>query len=152
MWHTRILLTLLKWRYDRMDKTRFVISRDKMWNYLLVFYFVVLWFFVQMIDLYWTVIPVMLVHYFGSHPAAEYNSWRSMVVVVLTWVWAIRLTHNYLRREKWQCGAREDWRFTDMAKQHGPNWWWVSFFGVYLIQQVNPDLISSSSMVTSQNE
>nr|GEW07930.1 3-oxo-5-alpha-steroid 4-dehydrogenase, C-terminal [Tanacetum cinerariifolium] len=89
-----------------------------------------------MIDLYWTVIPVMLVHYFGSHPAAEYNSWRSMVVVVLTWVWAIRLTHNYLRREKWQCGAREDWRFTDMAKQHGPNWWWVSFFGVYLIQQV----------------
>ncbi|KAI7740415.1 hypothetical protein M8C21_017576, partial [Ambrosia artemisiifolia] len=89
-----------------------------------------------MIDLYWTVIPVMLVHYFGSHPAAEYNWWRSTVVVVLTWVWAIRLTHNYFRREKWQWGAREDWRFTDMAQQHGQNWWWVSFFGVYLIQQV----------------
>ncbi|KAJ0932405.1 hypothetical protein HanPSC8_Chr04g0173291 [Helianthus annuus] len=89
-----------------------------------------------MIDLYWTVIPVMLVHYFWSHPGAEYNLWRSMVVVVLTWVWAIRLTHNYFRREKWQWGAREDWRFTDMARQHGQNWWWVSFFGVYLIQQV----------------
>ncbi|KAK1420309.1 hypothetical protein QVD17_21807 [Tagetes erecta] len=89
-----------------------------------------------MIDLYWTVIPVLLVHYFWSHPAADYNFWRSMVVVVLTWVWAIRLTHNYFRREKWQWGAREDWRFTDMAQQHGQNWWWVSFFGVYLIQQV----------------
>ncbi|KAL8248312.1 hypothetical protein R6Q59_005180 [Mikania micrantha] len=89
-----------------------------------------------MIDLYWTVIPVLLVHYFGSHPGAEYNYWRSRVVVVLVWVWAIRLTHNYFRREKWQWGAREDWRFTDMARQHGKNWWWVSFFGVYLIQQV----------------
>ncbi|KAD1358623.1 hypothetical protein E3N88_42950 [Mikania micrantha] len=88
-----------------------------------------------MIDLYWTVIPVLLVHYFGSHPGAEYNYWRSRVVVVLVWVWAIRLTHNYFRREKWQWGAREDWRFTDMARQHGKNWWWVSFFGVYLIQQ-----------------
>lgn len=90
-----------------------------------------------MIDLYWTVIPVLLAHYFASHPDGEYNMWRSAVVVGLTWVWAVRLTHNYLRREKWQWGAREDWRFTDMAQQHGQNWWWVSFFGVYLIQQVN---------------
>ncbi|KAL7593374.1 hypothetical protein Lser_V15G32664 [Lactuca serriola] len=89
-----------------------------------------------MIDLYWTVIPVLLAHYFASHPDGEYNMWRSAVVVGLTWVWAVRLTHNYLRREKWQWGAREDWRFTDMAQQHGQNWWWVSFFGVYLIQQV----------------
>ncbi|KVH89291.1 3-oxo-5-alpha-steroid 4-dehydrogenase, C-terminal [Cynara cardunculus var. scolymus] len=88
-----------------------------------------------MIDLYWTVIPVLLVHLFANHPNAEYNQWRSMVVVVLTWVWATRLTHNYFRREKWQWGAREDWRFTNMAEQHGQNWWWVSFFGVYLIQQ-----------------
>lgn len=27
-----------------------------------------------------------------------------------------------------------------MAVQHGQNWWWVSFFGVYLIQQVNLDI------------
>lgn len=87
--------------------------------------------------MYWTVIPVLLVHFFANHPHAEYNQWRSMAVVVLTWVWAIRLTHNYFRREKWQWGAREDWRFTNMAEQHGQNWWWVSFFGVYLIQQVN---------------
>ncbi|XP_024983166.1 uncharacterized protein C594.04c [Cynara cardunculus var. scolymus] len=89
-----------------------------------------------MIDVYWTVIPVLLVHYFQSHPLSEFNPRRSTVVVVLTWVWAIRLTHNYFRREKWQWGAREDWRFTDMARQYGKNWWWISFFAVYLIQQV----------------
>ncbi|XP_010544896.1 PREDICTED: uncharacterized protein C594.04c [Tarenaya hassleriana] len=89
-----------------------------------------------MIDLYWTVIPVMLVHYFAAHPLAEYNRWRSAIVVALTWVWSIRLSHNYLRREKWEWGAREDWRFSDMRKQYGKHWWWLSFFSVYVSQQI----------------
>ncbi|KAI3739314.1 hypothetical protein L2E82_29717 [Cichorium intybus] len=89
-----------------------------------------------MIDVYWTVIPVMLLHYFQTHPASEFDLWRSRVAVALTWAWAVRLTHNYFRREKWQWGAREDWRFTDMAVQYGKHWWWISFFAVYLIQQV----------------
>ncbi|KAK1426640.1 hypothetical protein QVD17_15317 [Tagetes erecta] len=89
-----------------------------------------------MIDVYWTVIPVLLVHYFKSHPSSQFNFYRSTVIVVLTWIWSIRLTHSYFRREKWQWGAREDWRFTDLAQQYGKTWWWVSFFAVYLIQQV----------------
>lgn len=89
-----------------------------------------------MIDLYWTVIPVLLLHYFESHPLADFNSWRSRVVMLMTWLWSLRLTHNYLRREKWQLGAREDWRFTDMRGQYGKHWWWVSFFSVYVSQQV----------------
>ncbi|XP_061998572.1 uncharacterized protein C594.04c-like [Rosa rugosa] len=89
-----------------------------------------------MIDLYWTVIPVMLVHYYRTHPLADFNWWRSTIGVVLTWVWSVRLTHNYFRRENWQWGAREDWRFTDMNSQYGKQWWWISFFAVYLSQQV----------------
>ncbi|KAI3676638.1 hypothetical protein L1987_86250 [Smallanthus sonchifolius] len=88
------------------------------------------------IDVYWTLIPVFIVHYFQSHPGSRFNPLRSRLVVGLTWVWAVRLTHSYFRREKWQWGAREDWRFTDLAQQYGKNWWWVSFFAVYLIQQV----------------
>ncbi|KAF8379877.1 hypothetical protein HHK36_027342 [Tetracentron sinense] len=88
-----------------------------------------------MIDLYWTVIPVMLVHYYATHPFARFSFWRSTVVMILTWVWSIRLTHNYFRRESWEWGAREDWRFTDMRKQYGKHWWWASFFAVYLSQQ-----------------
>jgi steroid 5-alpha reductase family enzyme len=90
----------------------------------------------QMIDPYWTVIPVMLVHYYATHPLANYDSWRSKIVIFLTWVWSIRLTHNYFRREKWQWGAREDWRFTEMSEQYGKHWWWISFFAVYVSQQV----------------
>ncbi|KAJ3679801.1 hypothetical protein LUZ60_016079 [Juncus effusus] len=89
-----------------------------------------------LIDLYWTVIPVLLVHYFASHPASKTNAIRSAMAIVLTWIWSIRLTHNYFRREKWEWGKREDWRFSDMRKQYGNNWWWISFFAVYLSQQV----------------
>ncbi|KAF9616286.1 hypothetical protein IFM89_029062 [Coptis chinensis] len=90
-----------------------------------------------MIDLYWTVIPVMLAHYYGSHPfGEEANLWRSRIVILLTWVWSIRLTHSYFRRENWQWGEREDWRFSEMRKQYGKHWWWVSFFVVYVSQQV----------------
>ncbi|KAL5062528.1 hypothetical protein RYX36_024265 [Vicia faba] len=89
-----------------------------------------------MIDPYWTVIPVMLVHYYATHPLAQYDWWRSKVVIFLTWVWSIRLTHNYFRREKWQWGAREDWRFTEMSQQYGKHWWWISFFAVYVSQQM----------------
>ncbi|XP_010241075.1 PREDICTED: uncharacterized protein C594.04c [Nelumbo nucifera] len=89
-----------------------------------------------MIDLYWTVIPVMLAHYYATYPSARYNIWRSTIVIFLTWVWSIRLTHNYFRREKWEWGAREDWRFTDMRKRYVKHWWWLSFFAVYVSQQV----------------
>lgn len=92
---------------------------------------------VQMIDPYWTVIPVMLVHYYATHPLAPYDLWRSKIVILLTWVWSARLTHNYFRRERWQWGAREDWRFTEMSQQYGKQWWWVSFFAVYVSQQVS---------------
>ncbi|PIA40875.1 hypothetical protein AQUCO_02400140v1 [Aquilegia coerulea] len=89
-----------------------------------------------MIDLYWTVIPVMLSHYYATHPFAKHNLWRSNVVILLTWLWSIRLTHSYFRREKWQWGEREDWRFNEMRIQYGKHWWWISFFLVYVSQQV----------------
>ncbi|MCL7026719.1 hypothetical protein MKW94_013268 [Papaver nudicaule] len=89
-----------------------------------------------MIDLYWTVIPVLLVHYYGTHPYGFTDQWRSTMVILLTWLWSIRLTHSYFRREKWQWGAREDWRFFDLRAQYGKHWWWASFFAVYVSQQV----------------
>lgn len=89
-----------------------------------------------MIDLYWMVIPILLLYYFAAHPLAEFDKWRSRLVVSLMWAWSLRLTHCYFRREKWQWGAREDWRFTDMRRHYGQNWWWISFFAIYLSQQV----------------
>lgn len=89
-----------------------------------------------LIDLYWTVIPVMLLHYYRGHPASVADAARSAVAVALTWAWSARLTHNYLRREGWELGKREDWRFNEMRGQYGNTWWWMSFLAVYLSQQV----------------
>lgn len=90
-------------------------------------------------DLHWSVIPVLLVHYYATHPLAQeykHNIWRSRIVILFTWIWSIRLTHSYLRRENWQWGVREDWRFNEMRQQYGKHWWWISFFAVYVSQQV----------------
>ena len=38
-------------------------------------------------------------------------------------------------REKWEVGAREDWRYADMRAHWGRAWPLGSFFLVYLIQQ-----------------
>lgn len=78
----------------------------------------------------------MLLHYYRGHPASVADAVRSAVAVALTWLWSARLTHNYLRREGWEFGKREDWRFNEMRGQYGKTWWWMSFFAVYLSQQV----------------
>ncbi|XP_047323346.1 uncharacterized protein C594.04c [Impatiens glandulifera] len=92
----------------------------------------------SMISLYWSIIPVLLSHYYATHPLGmgSYNLLRSRVVTVLTWIWSIRILHNYLRKSSEQLGAREDWRFTDMGHQYGSSWWWASFFSIYVSQQV----------------
>ena len=55
---------------------------------------------------------------------------------MLVLVWAARLLHNYLRREQWRFGEREDWRYADMRAAHG-RWWLVSqFFAVSLAQRL----------------
>lgn len=89
-----------------------------------------------MIDLYWTIIPILLSHYFKTHPLAESNELRSKVSIILMWTWSVRLTHSYFRREKWEWGKREDWRFNEMREKYGKHWWWISFFAVYVSQQI----------------
>ncbi|KAJ7562903.1 hypothetical protein O6H91_03G088200 [Diphasiastrum complanatum] len=106
-------------------------------NVNLLFWFIS---FVQhstwLIDLYWSILPVMITHYFSSHPLALYDQLRSKAVTLLVWIWSIRLTHSYFRRENWNWGEREDWRFSNLRKKHVKNWWWISFFIVYVSQQV----------------
>ncbi|KAH9626403.1 hypothetical protein KSS87_009089 [Heliosperma pusillum] len=89
-----------------------------------------------MIHPYWPAVPIMIVYYYATHPTGNYNSWRSKMVIILTSIWSLRLSHNYFRRENWQWGIKEDWRFTDMGSQYGANWWWISFFTIYFSQQI----------------
>eukprot|EP00884_Botryococcus_braunii_P023361 jgi/Botrbrau1/9709/Bobra.0388s0004.1 len=89
-----------------------------------------------LIDPYWTILPLLIAYFFRTHPAAQYNPARSDIVMGLLWIWSIRLTHSYFRREEWQVGAREDWRYAQMRREWGRHWVWGSFLLVYLLQQV----------------
>ncbi|KAF5836113.1 hypothetical protein DUNSADRAFT_6366 [Dunaliella salina] len=89
-----------------------------------------------LIDPYWTLIPLLIQIFYQYHPLAEADAWRGLVVSSLLRLWSLRLTISYLRREDWQFGAREDWRYTNLAKQYGRIWPVLSFFATYLVQHV----------------
>ncbi|BBN05808.1 hypothetical protein MPTK1_3g16140 [Marchantia polymorpha subsp. ruderalis] len=89
---------------------------------------------VWLIDPYWTIIPVLIAHFYSAYPAAQYDLLRSRAALLLIWIWSARLTYNYFRRELWQWGKREDWRFTDIRRKDPRNWWWKSFFVCFVSQ------------------
>ncbi len=55
---------------------------------------------------------------------------RQAGVVLLVTLWAVRLTHNWLRG--WQGLGHEDWRYVDLRRTCGRFYWPVSFGGIHL--------------------
>ena len=88
-----------------------------------------------LIDPYWTLLPPLLGHLYAAHPRAAFNPMRSAMCLTLLWVWSLRLTHSYFRREDWKFGQREDWRYSKMARDFPRSWPLLSFFAVGLAQQ-----------------
>ena len=89
-----------------------------------------------LIDPYWTFIPLLVAHLYRAHPLAHYDPIRSKVALTLLWIWSLRLTFSYFRREKWRFGWREDWRFTEYRKSLGFFWYPASFFIAYISQHL----------------
>ena len=82
----------------------------------------------------WSILPELYGLIWRMHPSAV-SSLRGDVALVLTCIWAFRLTHSYFRREEWKFGTREDWRYTKMALDYGwPLWYIISFFAVGVAQ------------------
>jgi len=100
-----------------------------------------------LIDPYWTLVPPLLGHLYRAHPRATFDADRSLVTLALLWLWSLRLTHSYFRREEWKFGQQEDWRYTQMARDLPYLWPLVSFFAVGLAQQ--PMLIGISLPASS---
>ena len=68
-----------------------------------------------LIDPYWSILPFVYGLIYITHPLAIFST-RSMTSLILVFIWGVRLTHSYFRREGWKFGEREDWRYTKMAK------------------------------------
>jgi len=65
---------------------------------------------------------------------------RGLAVLLLVIVWALRLAlHIGLRN----AGAGEDFRYKKWRDEAGPNFWWVSFLKVFLLQAVVLWIVSS---------
>ncbi|PNW80625.1 hypothetical protein CHLRE_07g325450v5 [Chlamydomonas reinhardtii] len=92
-----------------------------------------------LIDPFWQIAPMMIGLFYQFHPLAVAHPLRSRLAMGLLWIWAVRMTHSYFRREEWQVGAREDWRYARMAQRYGRRsamWALVSFFAVGVTQQL----------------
>lgn len=88
-----------------------------------------------LIDPYWTIIPLFIAHFYAAQSTAIADPWRTRMALACLWLWSVRLTHNYFRRERYQFGAREDWRFA-LKRKESRHFWWYSFFYAFVSQQI----------------
>ena len=87
-----------------------------------------------LIDPYWTLIPLWIAAFYALHPLASPDPIRLGIALAVLIVWSLRLTGNYLRRERWRFGLREDWRFA-RRRAASRHFWWFQFVYVFLAQQ-----------------
>lgn len=91
-----------------------------------------------LIDPLWTVIPLLVNYTYALNPLAggAAGSPRAMLAEGILLVWSARLTHSYFRRERWNFGAREDWRFDKFRREYPSHWWWMQLFVCFASQQI----------------
>ncbi|NMC11534.1 MAG: DUF1295 domain-containing protein [Chloroflexi bacterium] len=77
---------------------------------------------------------------------------RKLLIGLLVSLWGLRLsTHIFLRN----LGKPEDYRYQKWRKENGSQWWWKSFFQVFLLQGLLLWIISApllAAQFTSQPE
>jgi steroid 5-alpha reductase family enzyme len=56
---------------------------------------------------------------------------RTAAVLFLVNLWGLRLAAHI-----WARHTVEDYRYAEMRQKHGPRWWWVSLFNIFLLQGV----------------
>lgn len=80
-------------------------------------------------DPYWSVAPPVLFLYWASRTGTMGDN-RSLLLLGVTLVWALRLTSNWMR--DWPGLGHEDWRYVEFRRQHGKAYPAVSFGGIHM--------------------
>jgi len=65
-----------------------------------------------MFDAWWSVLPPMAATWLAVHHGADAPTARVVIVLVVVWVWGVRLTSNWAR--DWPGLGHEDWRYLDL--------------------------------------
>lgn len=84
----------------------------------------------SMYDVYWSVVPPVIVLYLVTVAVPGVSGARQVLCVVLVWAWAVRLTANWARG--WPGLDHEDWRYV-LARDNGRPYWLQSFGGFHLV-------------------
>lgn len=92
----------------------------------------------SIIDIFWGAGFVIVVWFYEL--SSGLSDARSLVFCSIVTIWGLRLSIHLAARN---IGKGEDYRYKEWRKESGKNWWWVSFFRVFLLQGVLLWLISS---------
>ncbi|WP_337040539.1 DUF1295 domain-containing protein [Emticicia sp. 17c] len=92
----------------------------------------------SIIDIFWGSGFVITVWYYKI--SLSLTDTRSLLFCVLVSIWGLRLSLHLAFRN---IGKGEDYRYQEWRQQHANNWWWVSFFRVFVLQGVLLWLISA---------
>ncbi len=80
-------------------------------------------------DPYWSVAPPVLFLYWAAKTGG-FGNFRTALVLVVTLIWAVRLTSNWLR--DWPGLGHEDWRYVEFREKFGKAYPAVSLGGIHL--------------------
>lgn len=96
----------------------------------------------SIIDIFWGPGFVILAwFYFWNSPGP--GSFRNVLLCLMVSLWGLRLgLHIGLRN----IGKGEDFRYRQWRKDGGKNYWWISFFRVFVLQGILMWVISSPLM------
>lgn len=97
---------------------------------LVVFLFSILSDNSSFYDPYWSLAPVPILLAFYNHAETpDVNPDRQWIILTLVFIWAIRLTYNWIIR--WKGFKDEDWRYAAFRSRPLPLYWLISLAGFH---------------------
>jgi steroid 5-alpha reductase family enzyme len=95
----------------------------------------------SIIDPFWSLLFFGVTIFYLLNLENNSLSNRAWIIVVLVSIWAFRLFLHLIVRN-WS--KEEDYRYQSFRKQWGKNYWWGSYFQVFLLQAILAWLISTT--------
>lgn len=92
----------------------------------------------SIIDVFWG-IGFVIIAWFYRYKSGL-SDVRSLIFCIMVSLWGLRLSLHLVVRNT---GKGEDYRYRQWRRDHGQNWWWISFFRVFLLQGAVLWIVSS---------
>jgi steroid 5-alpha reductase family enzyme len=98
----------------------------------------------SIVDVFWG-IGFIIVAWFYTATVPETATFRGLLSSILVTVWGLRLALHVGFRN---AGAGEDFRYRKWRQEAGSNFWWISYFKVFLLQSVILWVVSSPLLLS----